>query len=42
MRTLYPEVKRLNMPHVYPVSGTEEYVTLKRSLIQEHKNKIKG
>ena len=42
MRTLYPEVKRLNMPHIYPVSGTEEYVTLKRSLIQEHKNKIKG
>ena len=42
MRTLYPEVKRLNMPHIYPVSGTEEYVTLKRSLIQEHKNKRKG
>lgn len=42
MRTLYPEVKRINMPHIYPVSGTEEYVRLKRQLIQEHKNKIRG
>jgi len=41
MRTLYPEVKRINMPHIYPVSGTEQYVTLKRQLIQEHRNKVK-
>ena len=42
MRTLYPEVRRINMPHIYPVSATEEYVGLKRRLILEHKNKVKG
>ena len=42
MKTLYPEVKRIKMPYVYPVSATEKYVTLKRQLIQEHKNKIRG
>ena len=42
MKTLYPEVKRINMPHVYPVSGTEKYVGLKRQLIIEHKNKARG
>ena len=40
MSTLYPEVKRITMPHVYPVSATEEYVGLKRKLILEHKKKI--
>ena len=42
MKTLYPEVKRINMPHIYPVSGTEKYVELKKTLILEHKSKIKG
>lgn len=42
MSTLYPEVKRINMPHIYTVSGTSEYVELKRKLILEHKNKIIG
>lgn len=41
MATLYPEIKRINMPHIYKVSGTSEYVSLKRKLILEHKNKIK-
>ena len=41
MQTLYPEVKRTKMPHEYHVSGTEEYVNLKRQLILEHRNKIK-
>ena len=42
MKTLYPEVKRINMPHIYPVSGTKDYVELKKKLILEHKNKING
>ena len=42
MKTLYPEIKRIKMPHIYPVSGTENYIELKRKLILEHKNKIKG
>ena len=40
MKTLYPEVRRINMPHIYPVSGTSEYVELKKKLILEHKSKI--
>ena len=42
MKTLYPEVRRINMPHIYPVSGTENYVELKKKLILEHKNRVKG
>ena len=41
MKTLYPEIKRTKMPHEYHVSGTEEYVELKRKLIMDHKRKIK-
>ena len=41
MQTLYPEVKRTKMPHEYHVSGTEEYVNLKRQLILEHRNKVR-
>lgn len=41
MQTLYPEVKRTKMPHEYHVSGTEEYVNLKRQLILEHRNKAR-
>jgi nicotinate phosphoribosyltransferase len=41
MMTLYPEVKRIRMPHLYPVSGTENYVALKKKLVLEHKSKVK-
>jgi len=41
MKTIYPEIKRTKMPHEYHVSGTEEYVELKRKLIMDHKRKIK-
>ena len=33
MARLYPEVKRLKMPHIYYVDGTEEYVNFKNDLI---------
>jgi len=42
MQTLYPEVKRTKMPHQYHVSGTEEYIDLKKQLILKHKNKARG
>ena len=42
MKTLYPEVRRTDMPHIYPVSGTKDYVELKKKLILEHRNKIRG
>lgn len=38
MATLYPEVKRANMPSVYHVSATPEYVEFKNNLIEEHKS----
>ena len=41
MKTLYPEIKRTKMPHEYHVSGTEEYVELKKELILEHRKKTK-
>ena len=41
MKTLYPEVKRIKMPHEYPVSGTEEYVDFKKELILKTRNSIK-
>ncbi len=37
MATIYPEVKRINMPHEYPVSATEEYIGMKNDLIQKVK-----
>ncbi len=33
MAKLYPEIKRLKMPHIYYVDGTEEYVNFKNDLI---------
>lgn len=35
MTTIYPEVKRNKMPHEYHVSGTEEYVAFKNSMIED-------
>lgn len=35
METLYPEVKRTLNPHLYHVSGTEEYVAFKNDMISE-------
>lgn len=40
MSTIYPEVKRTANPHLYHVSGTEEYVNFKNDLIKEHKELI--
>ncbi len=37
MQTIYPEVRRTVNPHIYHVSGTEEYVDFKNELIQEHR-----
>lgn len=37
MATIYPEVKRTVQPHIYHVSGTEEYVNFKNDLIEEHR-----
>ena len=39
MSKLYEEVKRPIMPHIYHVSGTENYVNFKNNLIIEEKNK---
>lgn len=38
MDTIYPEVKRINMPHEYPVSATTDYVNMKNDLIQKVKS----
>ena len=40
MKSLYPEVRRVNMPHLYHVSGTNDFVQLKKKMILEHKSKI--
>lgn len=37
MNKLYPEVRRTLMPHIYHVSGTEEYVDFKNEMIREAK-----
>lgn len=37
MATIYPEVKRLTMPHEYPVSATLDYVNMKNDLIRKVK-----
>lgn len=37
MDTIYPEVKRINMPHEYPVSATTDYINMKNDLIQKVK-----
>ena len=41
MNTLYPEVKRTNMPHEYYVDGTKEYVEFKNDLIQKTRKLVK-
>lgn len=40
MATIYPEVKRTVQPHIYHVSGTEEYVNFKNDLIEEHRKLV--
>lgn len=41
MNTLYPEVKRTQMPHTYYVDGTKEYVDFRLDVIEKTKKKIK-
>ncbi len=41
MNTLYPEVKRIRMPHEYYVDGTKEYVDMKNDLIAKTKKLVK-
>lgn len=40
MGLLYPEVKREEMPHIYHVSGTEDYVKFKNELIESTKRMV--
>ena len=40
MKTIYPEVKRIENPHKYYVDGTVNYVNLKNQLIKEMKKSI--
>ncbi len=40
MATIYPEVKRTVQPHIYHVSGTEDYVNFKNELIEEHRKLV--
>lgn len=40
MKTLYPEVKREDMPHEYYVDGTEEYINFKTKLIEDTKKLV--
>lgn len=42
MNTIYPEVKRVKMPHEYYVDGTEEYVDFKNDLIIKTKKLTNG
>lgn len=37
MKTIYPEVKRTKMPHLYHVSGTDSYVKFKYDMIENTK-----
>lgn len=37
MQRIYPETKRLEMPQIYHVAGTEEYIDLKNSLMLQLK-----
>jgi len=40
MLTLYPEVKSVFSPEEYHISGTEDYVSFKRKLIRDTRNRI--
>ncbi len=42
METLYPEIRRFEMPHEYYVDGTKEYVDMKNDLIIKTRQKIIG
>jgi len=41
MKTIYPEVKRIENPHGYYVDGTKEYVTFKNQMIENAKKLVK-
>ena len=41
MKTLYPEIRRANMPHEYYVDGTEDYVNFKQDMIKDAKQLVK-
>ena len=41
MKTLYPEIKRTNMPSEYYVDGTEDYVNFKNDLIVRTRKLVK-
>ena len=41
MKTLYPEIKRTDMPSEYYVDGTEEYVNFKNDLIVKTRKRVK-
>lgn len=40
MKTLYPEIKREEMPHEYYVDGTEEYINFKTKMIEDTKKLV--
>ncbi len=40
MKTLYPEVKKEEMPHEYYVDGTEEYMNFKTKMIEDTKKLV--
>ena len=41
MKTLYPEIKRIENPHTYFVDGTESYVDFKNQMIKDTKKLVK-
>ena len=41
MKTLYPEIRRANIPHLYYVDGTLDYVNFKNNMIVEAKKLVK-
>ncbi len=40
MAKLYPEIKRVEMPHEYYVDGTENYINYKNELIEQTRKRI--
>ena len=42
LNTIYPEIKRFSNPHEYYVDLSLELLGLKKSLITDHKNKVKS
>ena len=41
MNTIYPEIKRVKMPHEYYVDGTDAYVNFKNDLIVKTKKLVR-